>query len=48
MLKSDATRERILAAARAAFAERGFGATSLRSIATTAGVDPALTIHYFG
>ena len=48
MLKSDATRERILAAARAAFAERGFGATSLRSIATAAGVDPALTIHYFG
>ncbi|HEX6425079.1 MAG TPA: TetR family transcriptional regulator [Acidimicrobiales bacterium] len=48
MLKSEATRERILAAARTAFAERGFGATSLRSIADAAGVDPALTIHYFG
>ncbi|HEX6417816.1 MAG TPA: TetR family transcriptional regulator [Acidimicrobiales bacterium] len=48
MLKSDATRDRILAAARSAFAERGFAATSLRSIAAAAGVDPALTIHYFG
>lgn len=42
------TREAILAAARAAFAERGFDATSIRSIAAAAGVDPALVHHYFG
>ncbi|MGB2569575.1 TetR family transcriptional regulator [Micromonospora citrea] len=42
------TREAILAAARTAFAERGFDATSIRVIATAAGVDPALVHHYFG
>ncbi|MFR9777820.1 TetR family transcriptional regulator [Micromonospora sp. MS34] len=42
------TREAILAAARAAFAERGFDAASIRTIAGAAGVDPALVHHYFG
>ncbi|PWU50282.1 TetR family transcriptional regulator, partial [Micromonospora globispora] len=42
------SREAILAAARAAFAERGFDAASIRAIATAAGVDPALVHHYFG
>ncbi|MEH1169110.1 TetR family transcriptional regulator [Micromonospora sp. CPCC 205539] len=42
------TRESILDAARAAFAERGFDAASIRAIAATAGVDPALVHHYFG
>ncbi|MEV4755561.1 TetR family transcriptional regulator [Micromonospora sp. NPDC049559] len=42
------TREAILAAAREAFAERGFDGASIRSIATGAGVDPALVHHYFG
>ncbi|MEV0426701.1 TetR family transcriptional regulator [Micromonospora sp. NPDC050495] len=42
------TREAILAAARTAFAERGFDAASIRTIATAAGVDPALVHHYFG
>ncbi|MCI4061749.1 TetR family transcriptional regulator [Micromonospora sp. R77] len=42
------TRESILAAARTAFAERGFDAASIRVIATAAGVDPALVHHYFG
>jgi AcrR family transcriptional regulator len=42
------TRESILAAAREAFAERGFEAASIRGIATSAGVDPALVHHYFG
>jgi len=42
------TRDTILAAARRGFAERGYDATSLRSIATAANVDPALVIHYFG
>jgi AcrR family transcriptional regulator len=42
------TREAILAVARRGFATRGYEATSLRSIATEADVDPALLIHYFG
>ncbi|TDB82658.1 TetR family transcriptional regulator [Micromonospora sp. KC721] len=42
------TREVILAAARTAFAERGFDAASIRVIAAAAGVDPALVHHYFG
>ncbi|MBH5335661.1 TetR family transcriptional regulator [Streptomyces pactum] len=41
-------RDRILAAARAEFAERGYDKTSVRGIAKTAGVDPALVHHYFG
>src|SRR5450830_95019 len=42
------TRERILAAARAEFAERGYLAASVRAIARRAGVDPGLVRHYFG
>ncbi|MDG4796602.1 TetR family transcriptional regulator [Micromonospora sp. WMMD1082] len=42
------TREAILDAARAAFAERGFDASTIRAIAASAGVDPALVHHYFG
>jgi AcrR family transcriptional regulator len=42
------TRATILAAARARFAEHGFAATSVRSVATDAGVDAALVHHYFG
>ena len=42
------TRSDILAAARELFAERGFGATSVRAVAAAAGVDPALVHHYFG
>ncbi|MFI5925288.1 TetR family transcriptional regulator [Micromonospora sp. NPDC051543] len=42
------TREAILDAARATFAERGFDAAPIRAIAATAGVDPALVHHYFG
>ncbi len=42
------TREAILAAARQAFAEKGFDGASIRQIATGAGVDPALVHHYFG
>ena len=42
------TREAILAAAREAFAERGFDGASIRLIAAGAAVDPALVHHYFG
>src|SRR6266545_3836915 len=42
------TREAILAAARATFADRGYDRASIRAIATSAGVDPALVHHYFG
>ena len=41
------TRGEILAAARREFAARGFDNTSLRGVARTAGVDPALVHHYF-
>ena len=42
------TRGRILEAARQAFAERGLDGTSVRQVASDAGVDPALVHHYFG
>ncbi|MFF5216356.1 TetR family transcriptional regulator [Micromonospora sp. NPDC000442] len=42
------TRDAILDAARAVFAERGFDASTIRAIAASAGVDPALVHHYFG
>ena len=41
------TRVAILAVARRRFGARGYDATSLRSIAAEAHVDPALLIHYF-
>jgi AcrR family transcriptional regulator len=42
------TRAAVLAAARAAFAAKGFGGTTIRAVASDAGVDPALVHHYFG
>lgn len=42
------TRGAIVASARAEFAEKGFAAASVRSVARRAGVDPALVRHYFG
>lgn len=44
----DTTREEILSAARAEFAANGFKAATMRSIATSAGVNVALLAHYFG
>jgi AcrR family transcriptional regulator len=41
-----AAREDILRAARRAFGERGFAGATIRAIATDAGVDPALVLHY--
>jgi len=42
------TRAAILAAARSSFAASGFGGTTIRAVASEAGVDPALVHHYFG
>ena len=42
------TRARLIDAARELFGHRGFAATSVRSIASAAGVDPSLINHHFG
>ena len=44
----DGARQRILSAARAEFAARGFGAAYVRSIAERAGVTAAMINYYFG
>jgi AcrR family transcriptional regulator len=44
----DATRSKLLAAARDAFATDGYAGASVRSIARVAGVDAALIFRYFG
>jgi AcrR family transcriptional regulator len=40
--------ERILAAARRIFAELGYDRTTIRAVASAAGVDGGLVMHYFG
>jgi AcrR family transcriptional regulator len=42
------TRAAILDAARRWFADAGYHAASIRSIAADAGVDPAVVVHFFG
>src|SRR4051794_24071184 len=42
------TSQAILDAARRQFSERGYDATTIRSIAGEAGVDPALVMHFYG
>jgi AcrR family transcriptional regulator len=42
------TREAIALAAQTQFAELGYDRATFRSIATAAGVDPALVVHFFG
>lgn len=42
------SREKILAAARVQFAKHGYDRATIRGIATSARVDPALVLHYFG
>lgn len=46
--RSDATKAAILAAARAQFAALGYQATTIRSVATAADIDPAMVMRYFG
>ncbi len=43
-----ATRAAILDTARSQFGSHGFERTTIRSVASQAGVDPALVMHYFG
>lgn len=45
---AEATRSAILASARTQFGNQGFERTTIRSVASAAGVDPALVMHYFG
>src|ERR1700744_619521 len=42
------TRAAVLAAARQAFEENGYAATSLREVARRAGVDASLIVHFYG
>ena len=42
------TRDALIEVARRRFADAGYAGTSVRSIATEAGVDPALVLHFFG
>ena len=42
------TREAILTAARESFLTQGYEGTTIRAVARTAGVDPALVSYYFG
>jgi AcrR family transcriptional regulator len=42
------TRSAIVAEARRQFGDVGFGATTLRNVASAVGVDPRLVLHYFG
>lgn len=42
------TEDRILTAARQLFAELGYDRTTIRAVASAAGVDAGLVMHYFG
>ncbi|OLF12546.1 TetR/AcrR family transcriptional regulator [Actinophytocola xanthii] len=42
------SRQRILETARALFRQHGFGGTTVRAVATEAGVDPAMVFYFFG
>ena len=46
--RSDATKATILVAAREQFASSGYQGATIRAIASSAGVDPALVMRYFG
>ena len=46
--RSEGTRRAILAAARAAFAARGYERATIRAVAAQAGVDASMVMRYFG
>ena len=46
-LRSQATRDRILAEARRLFAEQGFDQTTIRGIAAAAEINPSMVIRYY-
>jgi AcrR family transcriptional regulator len=46
--RSQPTRDAVLAAARRAFAARGYERTTVRAIAADAGVDASMVIRYYG
>lgn len=45
--KSDATRSRIVEAARERFRKEGFERTTIRKVAADAGIDPSMVMRYF-
>lgn len=47
MKRSDATRERILEAARELFREQGFERTTIRGVAAAAAINPSMVIRYY-
>ncbi|KAA8736138.1 TetR/AcrR family transcriptional regulator [Actinomyces johnsonii] len=47
-MQPSSTREAILTAARESFLAQGYEGTTIRAVARTAGVDPALVSYYFG
>ena len=46
--RSDRTRAAILRAARDTFAAHGYERTTIRAVASVAGIDPAMVMRYFG
>jgi AcrR family transcriptional regulator len=46
--RSEGTRRAILEAARATFAARGYEQTTIRAVASQAGIDPSMVMRYFG
>lgn len=46
--RSEDTRSSILAAARKRFAADGFERTTIRAVATDAGIDPSMVMRYYG
>jgi AcrR family transcriptional regulator len=46
--RSDQTRARILAAARARFGAQGFERTTIRAVASDSDIDPSMVMRYFG
>lgn len=46
--RSDRTRARILAAARARFSADGYERTTIRAVAREASIDPSMVMRYFG